>query len=103
MVKVNEKKDPTEIISEAFSVAGRAQNTDFVADVTRSGDAKGAEVQNVSLRRAKGKQEEVVSIVVAEIDSMIAILEHVRDVLIPRTNGYGIPADEPEETGRKKK
>lgn len=102
-MKVNEKKDPSEVISEAFSAAGRVQNADFVADVSRSGDAKGAEVQSVTLRRTKGKQDELISLNVGEIDSMVAILEHVRDTTIPKTNSYGIPADEPEETGRKKK
>lgn len=104
MVKVNEKSDPTAIVSQAYSAAGRVQNADFVADATRSGDAKGAEVQSVTLRRTKGKQEEVIVVSVAEIDSLIAILEHAQEVLIPTVNGYGIQSDEPvEEKGRRSK
>lgn len=102
MVKINEKTDPTEVISEAYSAAGRVQNADFVADATRSGDAKGAVVQNVTLRRTKGKQDELIVVSTGEIDTMIAILEHARDVLIPKVNAYGIPVDEPEEKGKKR-
>jgi CRISPR/Cas system-associated endoribonuclease Cas2 len=101
-MNVKEKKDPTEIVSESYSAAGRVQNSDFVADVMRSGDAKGAQVQTVSLRRTKGKQDELMSLAVEEVDSLIALLEHIRDTTIPKTNSYGIPVEVPEEKGKKK-
>lgn len=103
MVKLNERKDPSEIVSEAYSAAGRIQNADFVADATRSGDAKGAEVQSITLRRAKGKQEEMIAVSIAEIPTLISILEQAQDVLIPKVNSYGLLPDEPvEEKGRRK-
>lgn len=95
-----QKKDPTEIQAESFSAAGSAQNADFIADVVRSGDATGAVVQSVKLKRTKGKQEEFMVVTVEEIPSLIAILDHAQEKLIPATNAYGLPVV--AEEGKKK-
>jgi hypothetical protein len=96
-MKETPKKDPTLVTSQHFSAAGSAQNTDFIAECERSGDAAGAVAAVVKIRRTKGKQEEVISLMVEEIPSLVAILSHAQSKLIPAVNEYGRPKPEKEE------
>lgn len=94
MIKTTAKKNPCDIQSQAFSAVGSAQNQDFSVEVQRAGDATGALVQTARVRRTKGKQDEVIQVGVEEIPSLIAILQHAHDKLIPATNTYGLPPQE---------